>query len=137
VESFEELGGTTYTTGNMIYYPNLCGINGIHWVLHSGSAFALSGYFAFESGGVIRQTLFLPTGILHTLTFELIENTSGGFVVRHYNGAALGGTSPTATATGTVTYTFTPTATSVTLEFEALSGEWFLTKPLLNMSVTA
>jgi len=137
VESFEELGGTIYTTGNMLYYPSLCGINGIHWVLHSGSVYAVSGYLAFESGGVIRQTLFLLPGTLHTLVFELIENVTGGFVVRHYNVAALGGTSPTATTTSTVTYTFTPTTSNVTLEFEALSGEWFLTKPLLSMSVTA
>jgi len=137
VESFEELGSTAYATGNLMYYPNLCGINGIHWVLHSGSAYAINGYLAFEPGGVIRQTLFLLPGTLHTLGFDVIENLTGSFVVRHYNGAVLGGTSSAITATGTVSYTFTPTSSSVTLEFAASSGEWFFTKPWLSMSITA
>lgn len=138
VESFEELGVTSYTSGNLLTYPELCGINGVNWVINSGDIYAISGYFAFDGAGAVRQPIFLAAGLSFDLTVKLILDTGPGvFNMRHYNVAALGGSSINYSASGTYTYSFTPTTYDVTIEFAATSGVWFMTTPHLSVTVTA
>lgn len=138
VESFEELGGTLFASDNLFVYPELCGINGVNWIISSTDVYAISGYFAFENGGEIYQPLYLATGLTYTVTADLTLNTGpGSFEVRNYNATVLGGTSLPLIASGTITHNFSPTSTNVWVEFAATSGTWFMTNPRITTNITA
>ncbi len=132
VESFSEFAGRTYLSGNLLVYPELCGINQVNWI-STGGVYALSGYFGFEAGASVYQPLMLVSGLIFTFTAEVkLVSTLGSFKVEETSS----GTSVTVTASGTITLVFTPLATSGNLVFTALSGEWFLTLPTLVTTVT-
>lgn len=138
VESFEELGGTLFASDNLFVYPELCGINGVNWIISSTDVYAISGYFAFENGGEVYQPLYLATGLTYTVTADLTLNTGpGSFEIRNYNASVLSGTSLPLIASGTITHNFSPTSTDVWVEFAATSGTWFMTNPRITTNITA
>ena len=132
VESFEDLAGRTYVSGNLLVYPELCGINQVNWI-STGGVYALSGYFGFEAGAIVYQPLMLVTGLVFTFTAEVkLVSGVGSFTVQESSS----GTSVTVTANGTITLVFTPLANTGNLTFTATTGEWFLTTPKLITTVT-
>lgn len=134
VQSFEELGVTTYTSPNLFVYSECCGINQSDWV-SSGEAYASSGFFLFASGSSVYQPMVLTVGLTYIVTVELtLLDGPGSFKISQYNNGVLGG-STTVTASGSATLTFGPTHYSQRIEFAALTGDWALTKPRISVSL--
>jgi hypothetical protein len=132
VECFNELAGRTYQSGNLLIYPELCGINQVNWVSAIG-VYALSGYFGFESGASVYQPTFLGTGVSYTLTAELIlVSPTGSFTVKDTSS----GSSVTVSSSGVITLSYTPITVNSKLDFKSVSGEWFLTNPRLSTILT-
>ena len=133
VEGFSELPDRTYVSGNLLVYPELCGINGVNWISDSGGVFALSGYFGFEAGASVYQPIFLTTSLVFTLVCDLILiSPTGSFKVTD----STSGTSVTITATGQATLVYAPSAANTNLVFEAITGEWFMSNVSLTTSIT-
>ncbi len=132
LECFTELEGRVYLSGNLLIYPELCGLNQVNWVSND-KVYALSGYFGFESGGIVYQPVFLQLALVYTLTVEVIlVSPTGSFTIDDVSS----GTSVTLTASGTATLIYSPLNTTSNLRFTADSGEWFITNPNLTTSVT-
>jgi len=132
IECFTELAGRTYVSGNLLIYPELCGINQVNWI-SNGGVFALSGYFGFEAGGVVYQPVFVQIGQVFTFTAELILiSPTGSFTIDDVSS----GVSTTLTASGTATLVYAPLANLSNLRFTCNSGEWFLSLPFLSTSIT-
>jgi hypothetical protein len=130
VENMSELVGRIYTSGNLLIYPELCGINQINWI-SSGGVYALSGYFGFEAGSSVSQPLYYIPGETYTLTYEAIKSTGGSFVVSESSSGA----SSSVGGSGTYTFSFIPLSTTGYLTFSS-SGEWFLGGPSLVLILT-
>ena len=132
IECFTELDGRVYQSGNLLIYPELCGINQVNWISND-KVYALSGYFGFEPGGIVYQPVFLELGLVYTFTAELLLiSPTGSFTVEDVSS----GTSTTITASGSITLSYTPLTTISNLRFTANSGEWFLSLPFLSTILT-
>lgn len=132
LECFTELADRVYQSGNLLIYPELCGINQVNWIGNE-QVYALSGYFGFEAGGSVYQPCFLQVGLVYTFTVELIlVSGTGSFTIEDESS----GTSTTVSASGTATLTYTPLTVTSNLRFTSNSGEWFCTNVMLTTSIT-
>ena len=83
VEEFKDIGTTTYTSGNLFFYPGLSGINGTFtnsWKSAAGTVFMHNGYAGIEGGAFLFQSVFFVGGDTYELTYEVREPASGGSI---------------------------------------------------------
>lgn len=123
VESFCEIGSNRYDSSNLVRYPDLTGINGVDWVIDSGSVFAMGGYFGFDAlngPAQVHQDLHMIPGFIVTVSVVLVMLTPGSFTV------TMGGVPNTYTSSGQFTFSFVAVTDSLSLIALANSGEWLM-----------
>jgi hypothetical protein len=121
VLSFEELGSTTYVSGNLFRYPEMCGYNGEDWFV-TGVVGMNGGYATIRSGATLNQTLLLEVGADYTLSYE----STGGTITATVTDT--GGT----VMTGAGTFTARNIANTFTF---AASGVTFFGRPYVYKTV--
>lgn len=124
------IGATTYTSDNLLKYPNAEGINSMDW--YATDAYCISGYFGFDVNGILTQPLTVVTGLTYYLTADLtLLSASGGFKAIATTTSGFSASSTTYTATGTLSWNFTPTSSPISLSFQSTSGQWLMANPKL------
>jgi len=121
VESFEELGSSTYTSGNLLMYPEFIAAGGGRgWVANSYVR-VLRGYIGIITGGVIQQTLYdMEVGATYTFYVDVQQHTAGSFSI------SLGGSSQPVTTGGTHSVSWVATSTSTTAKISGVIGKWYI-----------
>lgn len=129
IQSFEQTGSTSYTSSNLLTYPELCGSNGTDWILAAGDVHFFDCFAVLFDGSILRQVVWLEVGEQYTLTAEL-KKKAGTDVT-----TSIDGNSQVCSATCSVSITFTASTVVSTLEFNS-NGEWILKEPKLVKTVT-
>jgi hypothetical protein len=132
IQSFEDIGSTSYTSGNLLLYADMVGVNGVNWV-GSGAALMMNGYVALADGGSISQGVNLEGGISHTVTFSL-KKASGGSLTFSVPGSSV---LQSYASGGDFTITFTASAglNNFTWTSSNPSG-WYMHSPIVRKTVT-
>jgi len=130
VESFEDIGATDYTSGNMLLYPNLEAINGVDWI-GNNAVRMLRGYVALDSGAQLSQSFAnLEVGADYTFTLTATVDTAGSFTMSMGSGSQLVGSS------GTFFVTFTAGSSTATALITGVTGGWYITNMIVVKEVT-
>lgn len=128
VESFEDIGATSYTSGNLLMYPALIASNGVHWVSNQEVSL-LNGFAAFSIFGVLQQTILTTVGQTYTIRFSATFQ-SGQLAVSMGSGSVL------ASSTGDYNFSFVAASSSAALTFSS-TGNWFVSFVTVTKAKTA
>lgn len=143
IASFEEIGSTSYSSGNLFLDPTITGVgkDGVEespWVTNDlNYGYASDNYLnldADEKGDTvwIAQDVYTEVDAEYTVTFKSNEIVVGGATVE-----ATGVASQGCAGTGSEeTYTFTATAVTTRVKWEATTGHWQIWDVSLVKTVT-
>jgi hypothetical protein len=137
VDSFEDIGNTIYTAGNLFVYPECCGINGVDW-FKDGEVYAVAGHFAIKAGSAIGQRLYTIPGADYSITVEAkLLSDVGTFRIDYYNNGTFIGSSASISSNQSLNLSFVAPGSVTEIYFVAVAGDWAVTNPLATILITA